>query len=338
MSRSNSIAVLGAGSWGTALAMLIARQGRPVMLWGHDPGHISNLRKERRNTRYLPDFELPGNITPTPNLLSLARQTTEFVIAVPTHAFRTTLGALRDARPGLLGHCKFCWGTKGLEVESGKLLSDVFDEVIGISFPRAVLSGPSFAREVGERLPTALTVASTNLTEAELIASWFRDEHTRVYTSIDVTGVQLGGAIKNVIAIAAGISDGLGFGANARAALMTRGLTEMIRLGVALGGQADTFVGLTGIGDLVLTCTDDQSRNRRAGLGIGTGHSLDEVLSKIGQKVEGIDSARAIHKKSGELGIEMPIIEQICCVLFDKVDPLVAVTTLLNREPKPEID
>ena len=330
------MAVLGAGSWGTALAILIARRDQPVLLWDHNPEHVAALKKERRNTRYLPDFELPDPIIPTADLSSLATQARDFVITVPSHAFRATLSALGEALPELDHHCRFCWGTKGLEATSGKLLNEVFDEVIGQSAIRSALSGPSFAREVAAHLPTALTVAADDPAEAERFAGWFRDHRTRIYTSGDLAGVQLGGAIKNVMAIAAGISDGLGFGANARAALITRGLAEMVRLGVALGGQADTFQGLAGIGDLVLTCTDDQSRNRRVGLGVGRGNSLADVLREIGQEAEGVDSARALYQKSQGLSVEMPITEQVYRVLFAGIDPMIAVQTLLDREPRPE--
>ena len=191
--------------------MLIARQDQPVLLWDHKPEHVAALKKERRNTRYLPDFELPDPIIPTAELSSLATQTRDFIIAVPSHAFRATLTALRQVLPELDHHCRFCWGTKGLEATSGKLLNEVFDEVIGKSAIRSALSGPSFAREVAARLPTALTVATNDPLEAERFADWFRDHRTRIYTSRDLAGVQLGGAIKNVMAIAAGISDGLGF-------------------------------------------------------------------------------------------------------------------------------
>jgi glycerol-3-phosphate dehydrogenase (NAD(P)+) len=330
------LAVLGAGSWGTALAILIARRNQPVLLWDHNPEHVATLKKEGRNSRYLPDFELPEPIIPTADLSSLTAQTKHFVITVPSHAFRATLSALRQVLPELDHHCRFCWGTKGLEAASGKLLNEVFDEVIGQSAIRSALSGPSFAREVAAHLPTALTVAANDTSEAEQFAGWFRDHRTRVYTSDDLAGVQLGGAIKNVMAIAAGISDGLGFGANARAALITRGLAEMVRLGVALGGRADTFQGLAGIGDLVLTCTDDQSRNRRVGLGVGQGNNLADVLRDVGQEAEGVDSVRALYQKSQSIGVEMPITEQVYRVLFAGIDPIIAVQTLLDREPRPE--
>ena len=336
VARTRPLAVLGAGSWGTALAILIARRDQPVLLWDHNPEHVAALKKERRNTRYLADFELPDSIIPTADLSALAAQAKDFVITVPSHAFRSTLSALGEVLPEFDNHCRFCWGTKGLEATSGKLLNQVFDEVIGQSTIRAALSGPSFAREVAAHLPTALTVAADDLAEAERFAAWFRDHRTRIYTSRDLAGVQLGGAIKNVMAIAAGISDGLGFGANARAALITRGLAEMVRLGVALGGQADTFQGLAGIGDLVLTCTDDQSRNRRVGLGVGRGNSLADVLREISQEAEGIDSTRALYQKSQGLSIDMPITEQVYHVLFSGIDPMIAVQTLLGREPRPE--
>jgi glycerol-3-phosphate dehydrogenase (NAD(P)+) len=203
------------------------------------------------------------------------------------------------------------------------------------AFP-AVVSGPSFAGEVARGLPTALTVAAIDSDHAARVATWFRDGRTRVYTSTDIRGVQLGGAIKNVMAIAAGISDGLGFGANARAALITRGLAEMSRLGEALGGQADTFMGLTGMGDLILTCTDDQSRNRRVGLAVGQGQNITQALQAIGQEAEGVNTARELHRKSGELKVEMPISEQVYRVLFDGLDPAQAVTALLSREPRAE--
>jgi glycerol-3-phosphate dehydrogenase (NAD(P)+) len=316
--------------------MLIARRDQPVLLWDHNPEHVVALEKERRNIRYLPDFELPNPIIPIADLSSVASQARDFVITVPSHAFRATLSALGEVLPALDHHFRFCWGTKGLEANSGKLLSEVFDEVIGQSAIRSALSGPSFAREVASHLPTALTVAADDLAEAEQFAGWFRDDRTRIYTSGDLAGVQLGGTIKNVIAIAAGISDGLGFGANARAALITRGLAEMVRLGVALGGRADTFQGLAGIGDLVLTCTDDQSRNRRVGLGVGQGNSLANILREIGQEAEGVDSTRALYEKSQNHGIEMPITEQVYQVLFGGVDPMIAVQLLLSREPRPE--
>jgi len=243
---------------------------------------------------------------------------------------------LNDALTGCSEPPQICWGTKGFESGTGLLLSEVFDQVLGHTAQPAVLSGPSFATEVAQRLPTALTVAARNETVADTVASWFRDNRTRVYTSTDLSGVQLGGAIKNVMAIAAGISDGLGFGANARAALITRGLTEMSRLGIVLGGQVETFMGLTGMGDLILTCTDDQSRNRRLGLGIGKGKSKEDMLSEIGQEAEGINTTRELYRKSAVTAVEMPITEQVYKVLFEDLDPTLAVTALLSRQARTE--
>ena len=232
--------------------------------------------------------------------------------------------------------CYICWGTKGFEPDSSLLLSDVFEQVMDENAVPAVVSGPSFAGEVARGLPSALTVAAANDEDASAVAAWFRDARTRVYTSTDLRGVQLGGAIKNVMAIAAGISDGLGFGANARAALITRGLTELARLGEALGGRPETFMGLTGLGDLILTCTDDQSRNRRVGLAIGRGEDVTKALETIGQEAEGLNTARELFRKSQALDVEMPISEQVYRIVFEKLDPKLAVTALLSREARPE--
>ncbi|MDP7193125.1 MAG: NAD(P)H-dependent glycerol-3-phosphate dehydrogenase [Arenicellales bacterium] len=330
------VAVLGAGSWGTALALLSARCGRRVLLWSPEQDQVSEMVATASNERYLPGIPFGPNITATADLAAVTEATRDLVVAVPSHAFRPVLGALAGCRSGDSGDLRICWGAKGFEPASGLLLSEVFAEVLGESATPVVVSGPSFAGEVAQGLPTALTVAAATESQAETVAGWFRDERTRVYTSTDMRGVQLGGAIKNVMAIAAGISDGLGFGANARAALITRGLAEMIRLGKALGGQADTFMGLTGIGDLILTCTDDQSRNRRVGLGVARGHNLGQVLDQIGQEAEGVNTTRVLHRKSQEMAVEMPIAEQVYQVLFEGLDPSRAVSTLLSRDPRPE--
>ena len=334
-SGMNVLAVLGAGSWGTALAMLAARQGHTVFLWDRNSKHIDSLRKEHSNIRYLPDFQLSRKIIPVSDFSCLT-ETKNFIIAVPSHAFRATLISLRNNLPKIDQSWRFCWGTKGLEVETGKLLSEVFEEVIGQSATRGAVSGPSFAKEVAKELPTAMTIAAHDKSEAHHLASWFRNNRTRIYTTNDLTGVQLGGAIKNVIAIATGISDGLGFGVNARSAIITRGLAEMVRLGIALGGQTETFMGLAGIGDLVLTCTDNQSRNRRVGIAIGEGKTLTKALNQISQETEGVDSARAIFEISNKLSVDAPITEQVCRVLFNGVAPKIAVQSLLDREPRPE--
>ena len=327
-------AVIGAGSWGTALALLLARCQQDTLLWSGEPGHAQAMAKSQSNEAYLPGIPLEPRITPSDNFEEAANAN-RLVLAVPSHAFRAVLTQLKEHLPRDK-RCYICWGTKGFEPDSSLLLSDVFEEVMDENAVPAVVSGPSFAGEVARGLPSALTVAAANDDDASAVASWFRDARTRVYTSTDLRGVQLGGAIKNVMAIAAGISDGLGFGANARAALITRGLTELARLGEALGGCPETFMGLTGLGDLILTCTDDQSRNRRVGLAIGRGEDVATALETIGQEAEGLNTARELFRKSQALDVEMPISEQVYRIVFEKLDPKLAVTALLSREARPE--
>ncbi len=327
-------AVIGAGSWGTALALLLARCQQDTLLWSGEPGHAQAMAKSQSNEAYLPGIPLEPRITPSDNFEE-ATNVTRLVLAVPSHAFRAVLTRLKEHLPRDK-RCYICWGTKGFEPDSSLLRSDVFEEVMDENAVPAVVSGPSFAGEVARGLPSALTVAAANDEDASAVASWFRDARTRVYTSTDLRGVQLGGAIKNVMAVAAGISDGLGFGANARAALITRGLTELARLGEALGGRPETFMGLTGLGDLVLTCTDDQSRNRRVGLAIGRGEDFTTALETIGQEAEGLNTARELFRKSQALDVEMPISEQVYRIVFEQLDPKLAVTALLSREARPE--
>ena len=327
-------AVIGAGSWGTALALLLARCQQDTLLWSGEPGHAQAMARSQSNEAYLPGIPLEPRITPSDNFEE-ATNASRLVLAVPSHAFRAILTQLKEHLPRDK-HCYICWGTKGFEPDSSLLLSDIFEEVMDENAVPAVVSGPSFAGEVAQGLPSALTVAAAKDDDASAIAAWFRDARTRVYTSTDLRGVQLGGAIKNVTAIAVGISDGLGFGANARAALITRGLTELARLGEALGGRPETFMGLTGLGDLILTCTDDQSRNRRVGLAIGRGEDVTTALETIGQEAEGLNTARELFRKSQALNVEMPISEQVYRIVFEKLDPKLAVTALLSREARPE--
>lgn len=327
-------AVIGAGSWGTALALLLARCQQDTLLWSGEPGHAQAMTRSQSNEAYLPGIPLEPRITPSDNFEEAANAS-RLVLAVPSHAFRAVLTQLKEHLPRDK-HCYICWGTKGFEPDSSLLLSDVFEEVMDENAVPAVVSGPSFAGEVAQGLPSALTVAAANDDDASAVAAWFRDARTRVYTSTDLRGVQLGGAIKNVTAIAVGISDGLGFGANARAALITRGLTELARLGEALGGRPETFMGLTGLGDLILTCTDDQSRNRRVGLAIGRGEDVTTALDTIGQEAEGLNTARELFRKSQALDVEMPISEQVFRIVFENLDPKLAVTALLSREARPE--
>ncbi len=336
---SDAVAVLGAGSWGTALAILISSTQRPVRLWGRDAAAMQAMAAARRNERYLPDAPFPESLEPVSELDALVKDIHHFLLVIPSHVFRSNLVALantiRDSGVSV-EQCTFVWGTKGFEPETGRLLSEVTQDVVGASAIKAVVSGPSFAREVALGMPTALTVGSMQEHHAETVAQWFRNESTRVYTNTDVAGVQLGGALKNVMAIATGISDGLGLGANARAAVITRGLAELTRLGEALGGKTETFMGLTGVGDLILTCTDDQSRNRRVGMGLGRGKNLEQVLAEIGQEAEGINTARELHHLSQRKNLDMPITEQVYKVLFENLRPQKAVETLLSRTPRAE--
>jgi glycerol-3-phosphate dehydrogenase (NAD(P)+) len=329
----SAIAVLGAGSWGTALGMLLGRNGHAALLWEPDPARLKPLERDRENALFLPGIKLPDLVSTRADLAELVRSTPYILIAVPSHAFRATVAAIA---PYLSRESIVAWATKGLEPGAGRPLSDVAREVLGKGTALAVISGPSFAKEVALGLPTALTVASDNNAVSETVATWLRGDRTRIYVNDDFAGVQLGGAIKNVIAIAAGISDGLGFGANARAALITRGLAELTRLGVAMGGKKETFMGLTGAGDLILTCTDNLSRNRRLGLGLGQGKKLSEVMAAIGQEVEGVATAKELHQLASRIKVEMPITEQVYKVLFENLPAQAAVEALFKREPRQE--
>lgn len=331
--KSMRIAVLGAGSWGTALAIHLARKDKSTTLWGHAPGHLAELERDRRNERYLPGIAFPDNLTPTPDLRAALMDVQGAVVAVPSHALRRVLD---DASRCVQESIPWLIATKGFEQGSGKLVDEVVAETLGSKAAFGILSGPTFAGEIARRMPAAVTAAAAKLSLAEQLASWVRDEQCRVYTSTDVVGVELGGASKNVFAIAAGISDGLGFGANARAALITRALAEMMRLGERCGGQRETFMGLAGVGDLILTCTDNQSRNRRLGLALGCGRSLADAMDEIGQVVEGVGTARELNVRAKDYGIDMPIVAQVHAVLYDNLSPRDAVKYLLQREPKTE--
>ena len=328
-----TVAVLGVGSWGTALALLLARNGYPVRLWGHDPDEVAPLGRDRENRRYLPGIPFPAGLTVSADLAATLTGVDLALVVVPSHAYRATLEQVRPYLPATAG---LAWATKGLEPGSGRFLHEVTAEVLGETWPAAVISGPSFASEVAQGLPTAVTVAAHEVDHARQVAMVLHGSNLRAYTSTDVIGVELGGAIKNVLAIAAGIADGLGFGANARAALITRGLAEMVRLGLAAGGQRETFMGLTGVGDLVLTCTDDQSRNRRFGLAIGRGEPVETALAAIGQVVEGAATAREALRLARSRRVEMPITEQVDRVLHHGQNPRRAVELLLARDLKPE--
>lgn len=326
------VLVVGAGSWGTALAIVLARNGRRVRLWDSDREHIRRVRAERRNQRYLPKAQFPPGVEVSETLDAAGESSEGIVIAAPCHSLREVLALLRHY--GLQNRL-LCLACKGLQPGALLLNHQVVEEMLG-TVPMAVLSGPSFAAEVATGLPTAVTVAARDPVVADHWRNCFHQEAFRVYTHDDIVGVEVGGAVKNVMAIAAGIADGLGYGANTRAALITRGLAEIIRLGVALGGRRETFMGLAGLGDLVLTCTDDQSRNRRLGLAIARGQSVLAARQAIGQTVEGVDTAAATLALAGRHKVEMPITEQVVGVLSGSISPAAAVQNLLSREPKPE--
>ncbi|HLU07104.1 MAG TPA: NAD(P)H-dependent glycerol-3-phosphate dehydrogenase [Woeseiaceae bacterium] len=327
------LAVVGAGSWGTALAVQFARNGRAVRLWGRDSDAMAELASDRENRRYLPEVTFPESLVPCADLGTCLDGATDILIAVPSDGFRETLTRIQ---PLLKGDERICWATKGFEVASGKLPHQVVAEFIGPDRPMAVLSGPTFAAEVGQGLPTALTIAANDETFANDLAEALSGANFRAYTSADIVGVEVGGAVKNVLAIGAGISDGLGFGANTRIALINRGLAEMTRLGVALGAKPDTFTGLAGMGDLLLTCTDNLSRNRRMGLALARGQSVEEAQADIQQVVEGVPAAKAVHQVADRLGVEMPISQQIYRILYEGKEPRAAVDALMGRALKPE--
>ncbi len=329
------VAVLGAGSWGTALAIQFARSGRPTRLWGRDRARLAVMARDRRNARYLAAGAFPPSLAVVPELTEALRGARDVLIALPSHAFRPMLNAIA---PLITPDMRLAWATKGFELPSGLLPHQVAREVLGPQRAVAVLSGPTFAREVGAGLPTAMTIASSDAAFAKTLAHDLSSVQFRAYTSTDIVGVEVGGAVKNVLAVGAGLSDGLGFGANTRVALITRGLAEMMRLGVALGAQRDTFMGLAGLGDLVLTCTDDQSRNRRFGLELAAGKTAAQALAAIGQVVEGYPAAKAVHEVAARAGVEMPLCEGVYRVLYEGVPARDAVRALMTRPIKSETE
>lgn len=330
----SSITVLGAGSFGTALAITFSRNGYPTYLWGHNPQKMQKLNAERQNAEFLPDIIFPDALHIEADLGNAIQASRDLLLAVPSHCFGEILSQIRPhLRPG----SRIVWATKGLERNTGRLLEEVIKETLGNTYPLAVLSGPTFAKELASSLPTAITLASDNEEFArEFQARIHCSKHFRVYINDDMLGVQLGGAIKNVIAIGAGISDGMGFGANARTALITRGIAEISRLGTALGANPNTFMGMSGLGDLVLTCTDNQSRNRRFGIMLGQGFSAQTAMDNIGQVVEGFYNTKEAHLLAQRYGVEMPITEQIYQVLFCGKNAKEAAVNLLGRERKEE--
>lgn len=330
-----SVAVFGAGAWGTALAILMARNGHRVRLWGRHPETMARIQAERCNRRYLPDAPFPDTLTATGDIETALDAADLALVAVPSQGFRAFL---RDLAPHLRQPTRLAWASKGLEVDSAKRLDEIVAEELPHLAPPAVISGPTFAAEVAAGLPTAVTVASHDCDFAEQLAGWLHNPRFRAYRVDDVIGVELGGALKNVLAIAADIADGLCFGANTRAALITRGLAEIMRLGVHAGARKETFMGLAGLGDLVLTCTDNQSRNRRFGLLLAEGKSVDEALAIIDQAVEGLPTAREAWRLAEQHGVEMPITQAVYQVLYEGLPAKAAVAGLLNRHLRPEMD
>jgi glycerol-3-phosphate dehydrogenase (NAD(P)+) len=326
-----TITVLGAGAWGTALALRLASHA-PVLLWTRSVEHAQSMQQMRENQRYLPGYALPPGLTPSANLAEAIQSADLLIAAVPSNGFR----ALAQTLSGLNVVTPLIWLCKGLETGSQKLPHAVLAETWPAHPSAAVLSGPSFAQEVARGLPAALTVACPNAEFARSVARQLHDPKLRLYASTDVIGVELGGAVKNVIAIAAGISDGLGFGLNARAALLTRGLAELTRLGLKMGGKSETFMGLSGMGDLILTCTGDLSRNRQLGLRLAAGESLEGALRQLGHVAEGATTALEVERLARDLGVDMPITEAVAQILRQEMPPREAVASLLARNLKDE--
>jgi glycerol-3-phosphate dehydrogenase (NAD(P)+) len=327
------IVVLGAGSWGTALAIQFARGGGSTVLWGRAEDDPAELARARTNERYLPGAGFPPSLVIEPELAKAIASGDDVVLVVPSSALRAVL---QQIKPMLRPRSRIAWASKGFELSTGKLPHQVAGEVLGPAVPIAVLSGPTFAKEVGAGLPTAIAVASSHAAFAQELAERISSGGFRAYTQSDIVGVEIGGAIKNVIAIATGVSDGLGYGSNSRVFLITRGLAEMMRLGVALGAKRETLMGLAGLGDLVLTCTDDQSRNRRFGRALAAGQPVDEAIAGIGQVVEGYHAAKAVHAVAKQHGVDMPICRHVFEVLHQGVPLEQVVKTMLTREVTPE--
>ena len=329
-----SVSVIGAGSYGTALAFCLARNKQNTILWGRSPSHCAEMSEHRHNEKYLPDSHFPDDLNVQAELQTAVEASPDILIVVPSHAFNDTLLAIK---PFLKPDQRIIWATKGLEPDTGRLLSEVATDILGKNTPFAVVSGPTFAKEMIAGLPTAITLSSDDPTLASEFAGKLHNaQGFRVYQNHDLIGVQLGGAVKNVIAIGAGLADGLGFGANARTALITRGLAEMCRLGASLGAKPETFMGMSGLGDLVLTCTDNQSRNRRFGLALGKGLSAQAAIDEIGQVVEGFRNTDEVKLLSSRQKIEMPICEQIYQVLYRGKSAKEAAISLLSRTPTSE--
>ena len=333
MADSLNITVLGAGSWGTALAALMARHGHAVTLWGRDAKIAAAIDQQHENTRYLPGIALPGSLRATTDFAAALKGADLVLVVVPSHAFTETLRLLAPLRPAAAG---VAWATKGFEPGSGRFLHEVAEDILGPSVPLAVVTGPSFAKEVTLGLPTAVTVHGDDAEFTQQVADVLHGPAFRAYTGNDMLGAELGGAMKNVLAVATGAADGMQLGLNARAGLITRGLNEMLRLAAAIGGRPETMMGLAGLGDLVLTSTGDLSRNRRLGLALGRGQSLQDAVREIGQVVESVQTADEVMRQADRHGIDLPISSAVQSLLHGDLSPAEALQQLLAREQKPE--
>jgi glycerol-3-phosphate dehydrogenase (NAD(P)+) len=338
MTRGARVTVMGAGSWGTALAHVLARNGHAVTLWCREPEVAEGINARRRNPLFLSDVDLPDGIAATPDLAGAAAAPSDLLVWVVPSQF--TRAVLTEAAPHLAPDVGVTIATKGIEVESLRLMTEVFQDVLGAGAGErlSVLSGPSFAREVVAGMPTAVAAGSASPVAAHHVQGLFGSETFRVYTNRDPVGTQICGALKNVVAIAAGAAEGLGLGHNTRAVIITRGLAEIRRLGLALGAEAPTFSGLAGLGDLVLTCTGGLSRNRSVGVALGQGKRLPDILSGMGEVAEGVKTTAAAHRLAGNHGVGMPIVEQVNRTLFEGATVKEAMENLMARPQKPEVD
>ena len=325
--------VIGAGSWGTALAMQMARNGT-TYLWGRNPQHIEDMQNSRSNEAYLPGVEFPEKLQLEASLKKAIQQSDAILLVSPSHAFAEVLNKIKP----LIGDRPLAWASKGFEPGSGRLLHEVAEEIIGNDRPIALVTGPSFAKDVAEGKPTLVTVASTDVKFAEKVAHALHNDKFRVYISDDLVGAELGGAVKNVLALATGMCDGMKLGDNTRAAILTRGMAEMMRLGLAMNCKPETLMGLSGLGDLVLTCTGDLSRNRRMGLALGRGQSIEQAKKEIGQVVEGIGTADEVMRLAKKHNVDMPISEHVWKVVNGLMTPHEAVKELMSRGPRQEFE
>ena len=333
--EKSAIAVLGAGSFGTALAIHLARRGSPTLLWGRDASKMEAMQQARANRQYLPGCAFPIKLLALSDLKAAVLSSDDLLVATPSHALRETLSAIKPhLKPGQGIAC----ACKGFEPGSGRLVHEVIEDEVGKTHPLAVISGPTFAKELGLGLPTAVTVASENDKFAKKIADRLHGDGFRAYTADDLPGVEVGGAVKNVLAIGVGIADGLNLGANTRAAMITRGLAEIMRLGEKLGARPETLIGLAGMGDLVLTCTDNQSRNRRMGLLLAQGKSVAQAAAEIQQVVEGVKAAPEVMRLAQKFQIEMPLSEAVLRVITGEITPVEAVRSVAQRPQKHEAD